>query len=160
MSDIVSESVLYENVDWAVTSAGLEHKGNGYFIEREHLDSRRTDGLWTWPLHMLEKTWCTPHVFAEAFAAALLAYGLAPDASLAASFAAALQPSPVFEVVDLPAMRRMPARGGARPHGGEDQGRHLSQRVRRSGDRFAVDHAAEQNRPFMPRETKRLAAGG
>jgi hypothetical protein len=86
----VAEHVLFENADWTVTSAGLEHKDNGYFIEREHLDARRSDGLWTWPLHMLEKTWCMPHAFAEAFGAAVLAYGLA-DRNLAASFVAALR---------------------------------------------------------------------
>jgi hypothetical protein len=39
---------------------------------------------------MLEKTWCMPHAFAEAFGAAVLAYGLA-DRNLAASFVAALR---------------------------------------------------------------------
>ena len=86
----VAENVLFENADWTVTSAGLEHKDNGYFIEREHLDARRSDRLWTWPLHMLEKTWCMPHAFTEAFGAAVLAYGLT-DRNLAASFVAALE---------------------------------------------------------------------
>ena len=39
---------------------------------------------------MLEKTWCMPHAFAEAFGTAVLAYGLA-DRNLAASFVAALR---------------------------------------------------------------------
>ncbi len=85
----VAEHVLFQNADWTVTSVGLEHKDNGHFIEREHLDARRSDGLWTWPLHILEKTWCMPHAFAEAFGTAVLAYGLA-DRNLAASFVAAL----------------------------------------------------------------------
>lgn len=84
------DAVLFENADWTVTSAGLEHKGNGYFIEREHLDSRRADEFWTWPLHMLEKTWCAPHAFAEAFGVAVRAYGLA-DCNLTASFVAAFR---------------------------------------------------------------------
>ncbi len=87
---LVADDVLFENADWTVTSAGLEHKSSGYLIERERLDDRRLDGLWTWPLHMLEKTWCAPHAFAEAFGAAVRAYGLA-DQNLAASFGAAFQ---------------------------------------------------------------------
>lgn len=89
MSDGV-ETVLFENADWTVTSAGLEHKANGYFIEREHLDMRRSDGLWNWPLQMLEKTWCMPYSFTEAFGAAVLAYGIVREGA-AASFVAALQ---------------------------------------------------------------------
>ena len=103
----VAENVLFENADWTVTSAGLEHKDNGYFIEREHLDARRSDGLWTWPLHMLEKTWCMPHAFAEAFGTAVLAYGLA-DRNLAASFVAALRSRLNPEVIAV--IRRASAR--------------------------------------------------
>jgi hypothetical protein len=87
--------IAFENSDWTVSPAGLEHKGTGYLIERELLGARRTDGLWDWPLHMLEKTWCAPGDFAEAFGAALLVHGVAPDAGLAASFAAALEPEPL-----------------------------------------------------------------
>ena len=84
------ESVLFENAEWRVTAAGLEHKGNGYFIDGESLGARRSDGFWLWPFHMLEKTWCAPRLFAEAFGRAVLAYGLA-DRDLADSFGAALR---------------------------------------------------------------------
>jgi len=77
---------LFENEDWAVTSAGLEHKRTGYFIEREHLSDRRSDGLWTWPAHILEKSWCTPQSFTEAFVHAVLASGIRLDPGLAQSF--------------------------------------------------------------------------
>ena len=81
--------VVFENDEWAVTESGLEHKRIGYFIEREQLDMRRTDGLWNWPLQLAEKTWYRPQPFAEALAQALRAYDIEPDAALAASFSTA-----------------------------------------------------------------------
>ncbi len=85
----MDDRVLFENDEWVVTAAGLGHKQKGYFIEREHLDARRDDGLWSWPLHMSEKSWCTPRTFAEAFMQAVLTYGVEPDADLAVTFLAA-----------------------------------------------------------------------
>ena len=80
---------LFQNEEWQVTSAGLEHKRNGYFIEREQLGERREDGSWLWPVHLLEKSWCAPAPFAEAFRAALHHSGIAADHALDAS----LQPA-------------------------------------------------------------------
>jgi hypothetical protein len=77
---------LFANDDWAVTAEGLEHRGNGYFIPREELGQRRSDGLWAWPVHMAEKLWCGPAQFAEAFMQAVRAYGLEADAGLALAF--------------------------------------------------------------------------
>src|SRR4051812_25413605 len=75
---------LFENPEWQVTSAGLEHKRNGYFIEREQLGARRDDGAWLWPAHLAEKSWCAPAPFAEAFRAALDHFGIPADEALAA----------------------------------------------------------------------------
>ena len=86
---VLSEATLFENPDWVLSAEGLEHKETGYFIGRDLLGDRRNDGLWSWPAHMAEKTWVRPESFAQAFGAALSAYGIAPDAALAASFAAA-----------------------------------------------------------------------
>ena len=63
MAMVVEERPLFENEDWAVVESGLEHKRTGYFIEREALAHRRADGLWLWPMHVAEKSWCrmTPH---------------------------------------------------------------------------------------------------
>lgn len=83
------DRVLFENGEWALTDAGLEHKRTGYFIEREDMGKRRSDGLWAWPVHMLEKTWCTPQAFGEAFMRAVLAFGIEPGPDLKASFLAA-----------------------------------------------------------------------
>ncbi|HEX2555229.1 MAG TPA: hypothetical protein VHL98_16130 [Microvirga sp.] len=77
---------LFANDDWTVTRDGLEHRGTGYFIPRDELGHRRSDGLWTWPIHMAEKLWCAPAQFAEAFMQAVRAYGLEADAGLALSF--------------------------------------------------------------------------
>ena len=85
----MDDPVLFQNDEWVVTHAGLEHKTTSYFIERDQLDDRRSDGLWNWPVHMSEKLWCTPRAFAEAFMQAVLAYGIEPDADLAVSFLAA-----------------------------------------------------------------------
>lgn len=78
--------MLFANDDWTVTPEGLEHRGTGYFIPREAVAHRRSDGLWTWPVHMAEKLWCAPGLFAEAFMQAVRAYGFEADAGLALSF--------------------------------------------------------------------------
>jgi hypothetical protein len=80
------DMLLFANDDWAVTAEGLEHRGTGYFIPREEVGHRRSDGLWTWPVHMAEKLWCAPAGFAEAFMQAVRAYGLEADAGLALAF--------------------------------------------------------------------------
>lgn len=77
------------NGEWRVGDDGLEHEGTGYFIEREGVGRRRADGLWFWPLHMLEKAWCAPDAFSDAFRRAVSAYGLSADRDLEASFLAA-----------------------------------------------------------------------
>jgi hypothetical protein len=88
---------LFENEDWAVVESGLEHKRTGYFIEREALAHRRADGLWLWPMHVAEKSWCRLTPFMEAFSCAAEAYGHGPDVDLARSFEEARQ-----EVADWP----------------------------------------------------------
>ncbi|HYF52849.1 MAG TPA: hypothetical protein VEA41_01160 [Salinarimonas sp.] len=85
---MTSTAALYENDAWLVTPEGLEHKGTLYFVEREALAQRRSDGLWTWPLQLAEKSWFEARSFTRAFLQALLAYDLRPDAGLAASLAA------------------------------------------------------------------------
>ncbi len=77
---------IFENEEWLVTEDGLEHKTTGYFIERECLNQRREDGLWTWPLHMAEKSWCAMMPFAEAFACAASVYHVETGAELAQTF--------------------------------------------------------------------------
>ena len=79
---MLQDALMFENEDWTVTDAGLEHKRNGYFIERDVIGDRRSDGLWTWPAHMAEKTWCCPDGFAEAFGHALQAYDLTGQAEV------------------------------------------------------------------------------
>ena len=80
--------VLFENADWRVALDGLEHRETGYFIARDAIAMRRGD-LWEWPMHLAEKSWCTPRSFREAFLAAVAAFGVAPDAGLSQSFAVA-----------------------------------------------------------------------
>lgn len=77
---------IFENEEWLVTDDGLEHKTTGYFIERESLGQRREDGLWTWPLHMAEKSWCTMAPFAEAFSCAASVYRVGNGPELAQTF--------------------------------------------------------------------------
>jgi hypothetical protein len=84
----VVDPAVFENAEWAVTAVGLAHKPTGYFIAREHLGMRRGDGSWNWPAHVLEKSWCAPGVFAEAFLRAVRAYGMTADAQLKAAFTA------------------------------------------------------------------------
>jgi len=77
---------IFENEEWLVTEDGLEHKATGYFIERESLGQRREDGLWTWPLHMAEKSWCTMAPFTEAFSCATSVYRYETGPELAQTF--------------------------------------------------------------------------
>jgi hypothetical protein len=89
MTVIAEDQLVFENEEWLVTESGLEHKRTGYFIERGSLGHRRSDGLWSWPLHMPEKQWCTPAPFTEAFTCAAAVYDIEVDADLAQSFKAA-----------------------------------------------------------------------
>jgi hypothetical protein len=89
MTDSTDDPLLFENAEWALTLAGLEHHRTGYFIEAGQIGERRPDGLWAWPVHMAEKPWCRPETFAEAFLQAVAAGGLLADADLARSFAVA-----------------------------------------------------------------------
>jgi hypothetical protein len=86
MTTMAAERTIFENEDWFVTESGLEHKTTGYFIERESLANRRSDGLWTWPLHMAEKSWCAMAPFAEAFTCAASVYNVETGAELAQTF--------------------------------------------------------------------------
>src|SRR4051794_34859676 len=79
MTAVAEERSIFENEEWLVTESGLEHKRTGYFIERSDLANRRGDGLWTWPLHMAEKSWCAMAPFAEAFSCAASVYDVAVD---------------------------------------------------------------------------------
>lgn len=85
---------LFENAAWAVTPDGLEHKGNGYFIARDCLGERRSDGSWAWPQHMAEKSWVDAASFGQAFLRALDHHGLAADAALAPSLVSTLDAGP------------------------------------------------------------------
>jgi hypothetical protein len=86
MFAITEERPIFENEEWLVTEDGLEHKKTGYFIDRDSLGQRREDGLWTWPLHMAEKSWCAMTPFAEAFSCAASFYDVEIDADLARTF--------------------------------------------------------------------------
>jgi len=86
MTAVTEERPIFENEEWLVSESGLEHKRTGYFIERDSLGQRREDGLWTWPLHMAEKSWCGLQPFSEAFTCAAAVYGIGADAELAQSF--------------------------------------------------------------------------
>ncbi|QRM28784.1 hypothetical protein [Microvirga sp. VF16] len=83
MTVMTEERPIFENEEWLVIESGLEHKRTGYFIDRESLGQRREDGLWTWPLHMAEKSWCAMQPFSEAFSRAASVYGVATGAELA-----------------------------------------------------------------------------
>lgn len=74
MNAMTEERAIFENDEWLVSELGLEHKHTGYFIERDGVANRRGDGLWTWPMHMSEKTWCGMPCFIEAFLEATSAY--------------------------------------------------------------------------------------
>jgi hypothetical protein len=86
MTAMVAERPIFENEEWLVTESGLEHKTTGYFIERESLANRRSDGLWTWPMQMAEKSWCAMPIFAEAFSRAASIYDVETGTELARSF--------------------------------------------------------------------------
>jgi len=86
MTVMTDERPIFENEEWLVIESGLEHKRTGYFIDRESLGQRREDGLWTWPLHMAEKSWCAMQPFSEAFGCAASVYGVTTDAELAQTF--------------------------------------------------------------------------
>lgn len=86
MIAMTEERPIFENEEWLVSEDGLEHKRTGYFIERESLGQRREDGLWTWPLHMAEKSWCAMMPFAEAFSCAASVYNVETGADLARTF--------------------------------------------------------------------------
>jgi len=85
MAVMAEDRTHFENEDWAVMDSGLEHKRTGYFIARDEIASRRSDGLWSWPLHMAEKNWCGMPAFTEAFTCAAGIYGVQTDADLARS---------------------------------------------------------------------------
>lgn len=93
-----NDQLVFENEEWLVTADGLEHKETGYYIDRDRLSDRRSDGLWSWPLHMAEKRWCTPAPFAEAFTCAAALYEITLDTDFARSLKAAR-----CEVVGWPA---------------------------------------------------------
>lgn len=86
MAMVADGQPLFENEEWIVTESALEHKQTGYAIERGDLAQRRGDRLWTWPMHMAEKSWCTMAPFTEAFSCAASLYGIKTDAGLAESF--------------------------------------------------------------------------
>lgn len=75
------------NAEWTLLEDGLEHRASGYFIAGAVLAARRHDGLWEWPLHLSEKSWCNPRLFREAFLAALDRFGFERDDRLTRSFA-------------------------------------------------------------------------
>ena len=77
----------YVNAEWEISEFGMEHRHSGYTIERAVLGARRHGGLWEWPLHLAEKSWCSPGAFREAFLVALDLFGIERDADLAKSFA-------------------------------------------------------------------------
>jgi hypothetical protein len=85
MSAMTEERPIFENEEWLVSEDGLEHKRTGYFIDRESLGQRREDGLWSWPLHMAEKSWCGMQPFSEAFTCALSVFGIGTGVELAQS---------------------------------------------------------------------------
>ncbi|WP_114947951.1 hypothetical protein [Microvirga calopogonii] len=86
MTAMTDERPIFENEEWLVVESGLEHKRTGYFIDRESVGQRREDGLWTWPLHMAEKSWCAIGPFSEAFSCAASVYGVTAGAELAQTF--------------------------------------------------------------------------
>ncbi|WP_052955010.1 hypothetical protein [Microvirga vignae] len=86
MTTMMDVRPIFENEEWLVTQEGLEHKTTGYFIERESIGHRREDGLWTWPLHMAEKSWCAMAPFSEAFSCAASVYNVETGAELAQTF--------------------------------------------------------------------------
>ncbi|MXQ13759.1 hypothetical protein [Microvirga makkahensis] len=102
MSAMTDVRPIFENEEWLVTEEGLEHKTNGYFIERESLGQRRGDGLWAWPLHMAEKSWCAMTPFAEAFSCAVSVYDVEAGAELAQTFKVARREIAAWPQVNQP----------------------------------------------------------
>src|SRR3954453_12317394 len=100
MALMAEDRTHFENEDWAVMDSGLEHKRTGYFIASDEIASRRSDGLWSWPLHMAEKTWCDMPTFMEAFTCAASVFNVSVDADLAQSFKVARS-----EIADSAAIR-------------------------------------------------------
>lgn len=128
---------LFENRDWTVTEEGLEHRGTRYLIERGQIGRRHADGSWAWAEHMLEKSWVTPDLFADAFRTAVRLFGFESDDALDLSFAGPVAVAAGAEVVDLrpvavPRARRAGAERSvaARPAARTAQG---AERVRRHG---------------------------
>jgi len=104
---------IFENAEWLVTEDGLEHKTTGYFIERESLGQRREDGLWTWPLHMAEKSWCAMTPFAEAFSCAASVYNVETGADLTQTFKVARREISAWPQVRLTSRHSAPATSAA-----------------------------------------------
>jgi hypothetical protein len=113
MSVMIDERPIFENEDWLVTENGLEHKRTGYFIERDSLGQRREDGLWAWPLHMAEKSWCAMKSFTEAFSRAASLYGVATGAELTQTLQVARSEISPWPHVAEPAYRTVPVVPGA-----------------------------------------------
>jgi hypothetical protein len=86
MIAMTEERPIFENEEWLVSEDGLEHKRTGYFIDRDSLGQRRDDGLFAWPLHMAEKSWCAMMPFAEAFSCAASVYNVETGVDLARTF--------------------------------------------------------------------------
>ena len=86
MTVMTDDRTHFENEDWTVLDSGREHRRTGYFIARDEIGNRRSDGLWSWPLHMAEKSWCTMPAFVEAFTCAAAVFAVPADADLARSF--------------------------------------------------------------------------
>ncbi len=85
--DAPEGATLFTNDAWSVLGDGLEHRATGYFIARSALAARRGDGLWEWPLHLAEKSWCQARPLREAFGIALDHFGIERDDQLSRSFA-------------------------------------------------------------------------
>jgi hypothetical protein len=116
MTVMTDDRTHFENEDWTVLDSGLEHRRTGYFIARDEIGNRRSDGLWTWPLHMAEKSWCTMPAFVEAFTCAAAVFAVPADADLARSFQMARR-----DIAASPALARAKAASrAARPDAASD----------------------------------------
>lgn len=104
MTVMTDDRTHFENEDWTVLDSGLEHRRTGYFIARDEIGNRRSDGLWSWPLHMAEKSWCTMPAFVEAFTCAAAVFAIPADADLARSFQVARR-----DIAGSPALARAKA---------------------------------------------------
>jgi len=110
MIAMTEERPIFENEEWLVSADGLEHKKTGYFIDRDSLGQRREDGLWAWPLHMAEKSWCAMMPFSEAFSCAASVYNVETGADLARTFKVAR-----CEVSPWPHAKNMRQQQGSNP---------------------------------------------